>query len=225
MSNTDSFIDEVTEEVRRDKLYGYLRRYGWIAALVVVLIVAGAAWTEWRKAQAEAQAQALGNGIIDALSRDGAEARAQAITEVSADDGEARAVLDMIAASELAAAGETEAAADRLNAVALNGDIPEIYRQIAGFKELLVRAPLMDLQARRAGLQGFAAPGNPLRLLAEEQLALIDAEAGETDAAIGQLQSLLNDAEASADLQQRARQLIVALGGEPERAGPSLMQN
>lgn len=219
MSNSDSFIDEVTEEVRRDRLYGYVRRYGWIAALIVVLIVAGAAWSEWRKAQAEAQAQALGDGIIAALSRDDASARADAITELGAEDAEAQAVLDMIAAAELAGTGQIDAAADRLTAVAENGEVPEIYRQIAGFKALLVRAPVMDLDARRAGFEGFAAPGHRLRLLAEEQLALIDVQVGETDAAIGQLQSILNDAEASPDLQQRARQLIVALGGEPGGAG------
>ena len=36
MSDTDSFIDEVNEEVRRDRLYHLLRRYGWIAALAIV---------------------------------------------------------------------------------------------------------------------------------------------------------------------------------------------
>jgi len=49
MSDTDSFIDEVTEEVRRDQLYGYLRKYGWIAAVVILAIVCGAAWNEYRK--------------------------------------------------------------------------------------------------------------------------------------------------------------------------------
>ena len=45
MSDTDSFIEEVTEEVRRDRLYGLLRRYGWIAALVIILIGGGASWS------------------------------------------------------------------------------------------------------------------------------------------------------------------------------------
>jgi hypothetical protein len=31
MSDTDSFIDEVTEEVRRDRMFFMLKRYGWIA--------------------------------------------------------------------------------------------------------------------------------------------------------------------------------------------------
>ena len=46
MSNSDSFIDEVTEEVRKDRLFQLFRRYGWIAGVVIVLIVGGAAWNE-----------------------------------------------------------------------------------------------------------------------------------------------------------------------------------
>ena len=62
----------------------------------------------------------------------------------------------------------------------------------------------------------MAAPGAPLRLLAQEQLALIDIAEGEVDAALERLQALRQDAEVSVDLQQRAAQLIVALGAEPE---------
>ena len=61
MSDTDSFINEVNDEVRRDRLYGYLQRYGWIAILVVVLIVVGAAWSEYRKAQTRARAAPQAN--------------------------------------------------------------------------------------------------------------------------------------------------------------------
>lgn len=59
MSNSDSFIDEVTEEVRREKTFGYIKRYGWIVGLAVVVVVGGAAWNEWNKAQAQAEAEAL----------------------------------------------------------------------------------------------------------------------------------------------------------------------
>ena len=45
MSNPDSFIDEVTEEVRRDRLFALFRKYGWIGLVVVLGIVGGAGWT------------------------------------------------------------------------------------------------------------------------------------------------------------------------------------
>ena len=44
---TDSFIDEVTEEVRRDRLFALFRRFGWIALAIILIIVAGTAWREY----------------------------------------------------------------------------------------------------------------------------------------------------------------------------------
>ena len=55
-----------------------------------------------------------------------------------------------------------------------------------------------------------------LRLLAEEQLALLDIEGGDVDGAIARLQNILDDAETSSGLQRRALQAMVALGGAPE---------
>ena len=37
LSNHDSFIDEVTEEVRRDRLFAAFRKYGWIGVLLVAV--------------------------------------------------------------------------------------------------------------------------------------------------------------------------------------------
>ena len=54
------------------------------------------------------------------------------------------------------------------------------------------------------------------RLLAQEQLALIDIEENQPQAAIDRYQEILQDAEVTSDLQQRALQVIVALGGEPD---------
>ena len=51
MSDTDRFIDEVTEEVRRDRLFALMRRWGWVAVLIVALIVGGGGWYEWQKHQ------------------------------------------------------------------------------------------------------------------------------------------------------------------------------
>ena len=52
MSDTDSFLQEVSEELRRDKLYRNMRKYGWIGLLLVVIIVGGAAYREYQKSQA-----------------------------------------------------------------------------------------------------------------------------------------------------------------------------
>ncbi len=216
MSNNDSFIDEVNEEVRRDRFYGMMRRYGWIAILIIVLIVAGAAFTEWRKAQSRAEAEALGDAMLGALTLDDSAARAEAFSTIETGEPSARAVLNFLTAAAQYEAGDVAEATARLQDVADNNEVPLIYRQIASFKILGQTADTMSLEDRRAGYQALTQPGVPLRLLAEEQLAMIEIETGDTDAAIARLKTILDDSEVTPDLQQRALQVIVALGGEPD---------
>lgn len=53
-------------------------------------------------------------------------------------------------------------------------------------------------------LAGIAAPGAPYRLLAEEQIAVAQVEAGDVDAAIEGLRAIAEDGAASQGLRQRA---------------------
>ncbi|MEX3314931.1 hypothetical protein [Sulfitobacter sp. PS-8MA] len=215
MSDTDSFIDEVNEEVRRDRLYGYLRRYGWIAILAVVLIVGAAAWNEYAKSKERAEAEALGDAMLAALESDASKDRAEALSTVPAEAPGAQAVLNFMRADALAEAGEIDAAVEQLDAVALDGDVAPIYRQMAQFKAVTLQGKSTPVTERRQALEALAQPGAPLRLLAEEQLALIDISEGAPEKAIARYQSILSDAETSPALQQRALQVIVALGEEP----------
>ncbi|WP_170337996.1 hypothetical protein [Ruegeria arenilitoris] len=216
MSDVDSFIDEVTEEVRRDRLYLQLRRWGWVGVLAVVLIVGGAAFNEYRKARDASQAQKLGDDILAAMQLNDAAERADALAQVTANSAGEQAVFGFLLSGALSESGSVEQAVEQLNAIAVQGDLPEIYRSIAAFKALLLQSETMPAAERRQQFEALAAPGAPLRLLAEEQLALIDLTDGDTQAALERLQSIRQDAEVSADIQQRATQLIVALGGTPE---------
>ncbi|MDF1718745.1 MAG: hypothetical protein P1U75_19065 [Antarcticimicrobium sp.] len=215
MSDADSFIDEVTEEVRRDRLFALFRRYGWIAALVIVAVVAGAAFNEYRKAQATAAAQALGDAMLAALDHDAPGDRATSLAAIEADSPGGEAMLDFLTAAARAEAGEAEAAVADLQDIARNGDLPAIYREIANFKALVLQRETLPAADRRLQFEALAQPGKPLRLLAEEQIALIDISEGETGAALDRLQAILQDAETDAVLRQRVRQVIVALGGTP----------
>ncbi|MEO0914995.1 MAG: hypothetical protein AAFY59_18760, partial [Pseudomonadota bacterium] len=61
MSESDSFLDEVTEEVRRDNLVKVLRKNAvWIIG-VLVLLVGGIGTNEYLKASNRAAAEARGD--------------------------------------------------------------------------------------------------------------------------------------------------------------------
>lgn len=209
MSNPDSFIEEVTEEVRRDRLFAIFRKYGWIGVVVVLGIVGGAAWNEWQKAQAETRAEAFGDAMIEALDM-GGEARQAAIAAVPADGGQ-------VALRALVLAAETEAdkaaALAALEALAADASQPQIYRDLAVLRRVMVAGADMALADRRTALEALAAPGRTFRPLANEQLAYLMIEEGRKDEAIALLQALMQDQEAPQTLRARVGQVIVALGG------------
>lgn len=209
MSNPDSFINEVTEEVRREKLFGYLRRYGWIGVVCVLALVGGAAWIEYRNAQERRAAEATGDALLTALDQDDPAARAAAIAAVTT-EGSAAAVTALLTASTQVEAGDVEAAAATLDALAINQDVPETYRELATIKAAML--PVADTEARLASLEFLAQPGQPFRLLALEQLAYVTLETGDTEAALAILRRIEEDAAVSRGLRERAQTLMVALG-------------
>ena len=212
MSNPESFIDEVTEEVRRDKLFGYIRRYGWIAIAAVLLLVGGAAYREYQLAAKQAESQAFGDAVLDALDQDDPAARVTALAAVEA-PGQRSALLGLLQSSD----PETDKAATlaALARVADDATLPASYRDLALLRRVIVAGADLPATERRALLDPIAAPGRPYRTLALEQMALLSVETGDTAAAITTLEALRQDQEATPGLRRRAEQVIVALGGKP----------
>lgn len=215
MSDTDSFIEEVTEEVRRDQLFTMFRKYGWIAILAVLLLVGGAAWKEWQAARERAAAEAFGDSVLAAQDANDAAARAKALSAVKAKGGQA-AVVDLLAASAAQDAGDSKAALAKLDAIAADDTLPVAYRDLAVLKKVLIAGDQMTPDARKAALEPLSQPGRPYRPLALEQIALLAVAAGDGKSAIDQFNEILQESDVTPGLRRRATQMIVALGGTPK---------
>lgn len=211
MSNPDSFIEEVSEEVRRDRMNRLLRKYGWIGVVAVILIVGGAAFNEYRKAQVQAEAQAFGDALYQALEGSSEQTRVLALEEIA--PGEAGAtVLGLLTAAESVTEQETAIAA--LQGLINGPETPDLYKDLARLRLVLMGENGPSRSERRAMLDALTLGAGPFRLLALEQRALLEIEDGASDAAISTLQEVIRSAGASTAQQQRAAQLIVALGGD-----------
>ena len=216
MSDTDSFLQEVSEELRRDKLYRNIRKYGWVAILLVIVIVGAATYREYLKSQAETEAEFFGTSIIDALNEKNVADRISKLQKINAPGENAKAIVAMLLSAEATGNEAATFEMSTLNDLTERLSIDAHYRDLLNFKILLGSSEIMDLDERIKAFEGLSKPGNPFRLLAEEQMALIELELGNTDNAIEKISQILLDSELTAGLRNRATQMLIALGKDPE---------
>ena len=215
MSNSDSFIDEVTDELRRDRLYAAFRRYGWIGGVVIFAIVAGTAFTQWQKSRDEARAEGFGDALMEALDTGTPEARREALASIPA-TGSQLVIRDLIAASD---PGEDKAASlAALDAVIADASLSPRWRDLAILRRVGVAGTEQPLAERRAALEPIAAAGRPYAALASEQLAYLLLEEGKKDEAREALVALTSSEAAGQALRARATQIVTALGGNTPAA-------
>lgn len=207
----------MTEEVRRDRLYQSFRRYGWIAIAIVLLVVGGAAWREYSNSQVTAAAQAQGDAILAALDAPDDAARAAAVADLTI-QGPAAGVAALLAAAEQQKAGDAAGAALTLSQLAGAPDVDPLYRDLATLKSLMLQADTLDPAILKQELGLLAIPGAPFRLLAQEQIAMVDLRLGDTAAALTGLAVIAADAQVTSGLRGRVNGLIVALGGNLDGA-------
>ena len=207
MSNPDSFIDEVTEEVRRDRLFKLFKKYGWIGALAVVVIVGGATYREYQISRERAAAEILGDSIVAALEESDPALRAASLASVHGNSADGQALVQMLAAGETAEAGRAEEASDMLLTIARNSDLPVAYRDLALFKSVTLRASSTSPEEVITQLEPLAGAGRPYRALATERIAHSLIDAGRVEEALEMLRKLIDDTGAPLGVRQRAFQL------------------
>ncbi len=216
MSDTDSFLQEVSEELRRDKLYRNIRKYGWVAILLVIVIVGAATYREYQKSLAETEAELFGTSIIDALNEKNEADRILKLQKINPPGENAKAIVAMLLSAEATGNESATFKMSTLSNVTNSLSIDTQYRDLLNFKILLGSSEIMGLDERMKSFEGLSKPGNPFRLLAEEQMALIELELGNNDNAIEIISQILLDAELTAGLRNRATQMLIALGKDPE---------
>ena len=209
MSDTDSFIDEVTEEVRRDRLFGYFRRYGWIPAVIILLLVGGTAYSEWSKSVVAQAAQVRGDALLDALEVQDKPESISALSSIVAQED-----TDVVA-SFLLAGLDQSLASELLTVIAENMDQPKYIRDLARLK-LAATPDAASKDEAVSILTDLSAPGGLYRNAATEILVALELQRGNRDVALVLLQSHVQDAGATQAQVQRMGELIVALGAIPD---------
>lgn len=222
MSESDSFIQEVTEELRREKMAKLLRRYGWIGILLVLLIVGGTAYYEWRKSTANARAEAFGDAIEASLDQKSAADRRESLALIPADPRQEVLRQMLIAAN---AADDPQAAMAALDQVIGDKVAPDEWRDLAILRKAMLGVDDTPVAERRQALEDIAIPGRPYRSLAAEQLAYLLLEEGKVDESVLALEALISANDATEAQRARIAEVVAALGESPASADTGEHEN
>ena len=214
MSDSDSFINEVSEEVRRDRMYALWRKYGPYVIGAIVLIVAAAGVKAYLDERERTAAQEAGGALIAASEGDlEAQSAALAALADSADHEGARLMAELRAASVLAATGDARGAAEAYDAIAASAAADPLLQDFAVYRATMLRGAEMEPGAFADALSPMANASGPFRLLAMEARGVALIRAGDREAGEDELRAAHSDEQAPPPMRQRIEVLMTALGG------------
>ena len=166
LSLNDSFIQEVSDEVRRDKLFGFFRRYAWIGIGLVLLLVGAAGVNEYRKSQYKLNAELNGDQLREVLENYAKSADFEQYYSYLNEDlaGKPLAVLNQ--SFLISPEGNSKKSIRHLKEVAGNSKLPIALRDLATLYEAYFFGS--EIEGKMDQLNALSGPDRPYRVLAME---------------------------------------------------------
>lgn len=218
-NETDSFVQEVDESLRQDRLLTFLKRYGpYLIGAFVALLLGMIGWQVWRQqtdnaAAEQSQAYAAAQQLAASGNLDAAKAEFARLSQTGPSVYRTMARLEHAAMLELD--GDLEGALREFDEAAASARDP-IMRETAQLRAAYIVADTQDFAALRTRLAPLSESSTRLSFLARELLGVEAWEAGELDVARDALQGLTLALDAPETVRQRA-QLALSIIGPAEQ--------
>lgn len=223
--NSEAFLREVDEELRRDQILGFWRRYGRVTAGVIVLGLAALAgvlgWQYYREQAAAAQSDKF-NQVYDLLSANKSAQAAAPLDELAKSDNptyralalyvQADVILrDMDPRDAAKSAGKLRDAAAKFAAVAGDSKVAQPLRDLALVRQTYAELDQIKPETVVERMKPLAVPNGPWLGSAGELIANAYLQLNQPQQARTVLQQIVADLEVPDTIRQRAAQLSSAI--------------
>jgi hypothetical protein len=224
----DSFIREVNEELRQDKVKEAWTKFGrWLLIAVVILLAATAAYVGWDRYQT-AQADASGDRYLAALDLAAAGQHDEAVAALEALVADGHGAYPDLARMRIGsvreAQGEPLRAVEAFDVVAADSRATQSIRDMAAVRAAYILVDHGSVDDVRSRVERLTGDSEPLRFPAREAVALAAWKAGDEETASSLFRQLVDDTGAPRGISARARLMLeVVAAGAPaaERAAPA----
>lgn len=221
----DSFIREVNEEIRSDRMKSIWKRYGiYLIGIAVLIVVATAAFRGYQY-YTGVQATRSGDAFLAALNlaREGRQDEALAALRELEEGGYGSypALARMRAATVLADTGDEAAAISDFSTIGNDNSVPAAIRDIARIRAAYLLVDAGSYEDVAVQVEILSGADNPMRHSAREALGLSAWKAGELIQARQWFEQIAGDTGVPAGISQRAQMMldiIAASGGTGQQS-------
>jgi hypothetical protein len=221
----ETFLREVDENLRRDQMEQFAKRYGkLLIAAVVLFLLAFGGYLYWQKKQQEkatAQSEELmaiyndiGAGKTDA-------AKKRLVPLETANSGVVRSLALLTEAAIALDANDRDTALAKYRAISGDKGIPEPYQNLALLRATTLEFDKLKPEEVISRLEPMTKPGNPWFGSAGELTAMAYLKQGRNDQAGRLFAAIANDKQVPETIRSRAVQIAGTLGIDASAAQPA----
>lgn len=224
----ESFLREVDENLRRDRMQDFAKTYGkWLIAALVLFLAAVAGWLYWQNRQQEKAAEQSEElmAIYTDIGTGKTEQAAKRLEPLENSDNDVVRALALLTEAAIALEGNDRATAlSNYRTLSADEGLPEAYRNLG-----LIRATALEFDQLKpeeviARLEPLARPGNPWFGSAGELTAMALLKQGQNDRAGRLFATLAADRQVPETIRNRSVQIAGTLGVDASAALPQTAQ-
>ena len=215
VDRNESFMREVDDEVRREKLVKLWEQYGtFIVAGLIGLFIAVAAyqWRQHQRAVFQDQTGARFEQALKLAQDKKADESLKALSDIAKDGSDGyRALARLRLAAEQAKAGKVAEALTGYEALGNDTGVDELLRQLAQLQAAMLRMEQADWTEMKNRLTPLTVESSAWRNMAREALGMAAYKAGQIEDATKQFELLLGDKATTQGQSRRAQEMLAVL--------------
>jgi hypothetical protein len=219
---SETFVREVDENLRRDRLRDFAKHYGgWLVSAVVLFLVASGGWIWWQQHQLERSASHVEDlsGLYTDIGAGKVADAPNKLDELAKSSSKAVRASALFTRAALAIQqNDTKLAIAKYREIAGDNSLPKPYRDVA-----LIRQTALEFDAIKPDdiigrLQPLAKPGNPWFGTAGEMTAMALIKQGKKQEAGRLFAAIANDKSVPDTIRARSVQIAGSLGVDASAA-------
>lgn len=210
MNNNDSFIEEVSEELRKDKLTKFVKKYVWFIIIIILIFISIIGYNEYRK-ESTLRVNQKNTDIIYNFINDVNDSSFNQLKSLASTNDINSIIPKFLISKKYIVDNEIQKAKETLTSIQNVKDVPVEFSDLAKFYIFFIEE---ENNKKKDLIEELNSPNSPFRLSSLEQKVYVYISENEFRKADDLIELILNDIELTNGLKQRMKNIQKVIGSK-----------